>query len=198
MQITTLIIAPVFVTGALYVLLGMFIVLVGQRSSLLSPRMYAIVFLTCDLVSLVIQAVGGAMASIASSNLEDPWPGTKIMIGGVAFQLIAMTAFAILAIDFVRRTVALGHKLARPHRFVLIAMFVSLIAVYVRNIFRTVELSEGWKGHLMMHEKYFIALDGFLMVLAVGVFIVFDPSRAFTGPQQQNPLAKRSSAEYQL
>ncbi|PVI05777.1 RTA1-domain-containing protein [Periconia macrospinosa] len=197
MQITTLIIAPVFVTGALYILLGMFITLLGREFSIISPRMYAIVFLVCDVISLVIQAVGGAMASMASSNLEDPWPGTRIMIGGVVFQLIAMTAFTALAVDFVRRMVALGHRLTGPRRSVLIAMFVSLLAIYARNIFRTVELAEGWAGYLMLHERYFLALDGALMVIAVGIFIAFDPSRAFSGTQQRSP-AKRSSDEYQL
>lgn len=197
MQITTLIIAPVFVTGALYVLLGMFIVLVGPKSSTLSPRMYAIVFLTCDVVSLIVQAVGGAMASMASSNREDPWPGTRIMIGGVAFQLVAMTVFAALAIDFVRRTFQLGYTLAGPHRSALIAMFVSLIAICTRNIFRTIELSEGWTGHLMLREGYFIGLDGALMVLAVGILIVFDPALAFV-PHRQLPLSKRSSEEHEL
>ncbi|KAK7911866.1 RTA1-domain-containing protein [Apiospora marii] len=199
MQIVTLIIAPVFVTGALYVLLGMFIELVGRGSSLLSPRMYAIVFLTCDVVSLVIQAVGGAMASSASSNLEDAWPGTKIMIGGVAFQLIAMTVFALLAVDFVRRYSGMDARLSRAQSPVLVAMFVSLVAVYTRSIFRTIELAEGWSGYLMLHERYFLALDGALMVLAVGVFILFDPTRAFSGVQKQQQIpARKTSNEYSL
>lgn len=201
MQIVTLIIAPVFVTGALYVLLGMFIELVGRGSSLLSPRMYAIVFLTCDVISLVIQAVGGAMASSASSNLEDAWPGTKIMIGGVAFQLIAMTVFALLAVDFVRRCARMGEtaRLSRAQSPVLVAMFVSLVAVYARSIFRTIELAEGWSGYLMLHERYFLALDGALMVLAVGIFVLFDPSRAFSGVQQHLPAARKTSSnEYSL
>ncbi|KAK8121819.1 RTA1 like protein-domain-containing protein [Apiospora sp. TS-2023a] len=201
MQIVTLIIAPVFVTGALYVLLGMFIELAGRGSSVLSPRMYAVVFLTCDVVSLVIQAVGGAMASSASSNLEDAWPGTRIMIGGVVFQMVAMTAFALLAVDFVRRCSGMGEmaRLSRAQRPVLVAMFVSLVAVYARSIFRTVELAEGWSGYLMLHERYFLALDGALMVLAVGIFVLFDPTRAFAGVQQQRlTVRKTSSNEYSL
>jgi hypothetical protein len=55
MQITTLIIAPVFFTAALYVLLGVLILLMGRQSSLLSARMYTIIFLTCDVISLVVQ-----------------------------------------------------------------------------------------------------------------------------------------------
>lgn len=54
-QICTLIIAPVFYTAALYVLLGMFIKALGRHSSLISARMYSIVFCTCDFVSLLAQ-----------------------------------------------------------------------------------------------------------------------------------------------
>lgn len=64
MQITTLIIAPVFFTAALYILLGNFINLLGRQSSLLSARMYTIVFLTCDVVSLVIQVRSRALSSL--------------------------------------------------------------------------------------------------------------------------------------
>lgn len=55
MQITTLIIGPVFFTAALYVLLGTFIAILGRGYSLISARMYTIVFLSCDLISLVLQ-----------------------------------------------------------------------------------------------------------------------------------------------
>lgn len=55
MQITTLIIGPTFFAAALYMLLGAFIVNMGRQSSLISARMYAIVFCTCDVISLVVQ-----------------------------------------------------------------------------------------------------------------------------------------------
>lgn len=55
MQITTLIIAPVFFTGALYIVLGNLINILGRESSLLSAKMYTIVFLSCDVISLVVQ-----------------------------------------------------------------------------------------------------------------------------------------------
>jgi len=174
MQITTLIIAPVFFTAALYVLLGVLILLMGRQSSLLSARMYTIIFLTCDVISLVVQAVGGALASQASGRQEDPQTGTDIMIAGVIFQLVAMTVFAVLAIDFSRRSV----RFTTPQGFgkVMAAMFISLVAIYARSIFRAIELAEGWQGYLITHEEYFIGLDGALMVLAVGIFLVMDPA----------------------
>ncbi|TVY84947.1 Uncharacterized protein LSUE1_G002740 [Lachnellula suecica] len=195
MQITTLIIAPVFVTAAIYVLLGLLIMLLGREASILSPRMYNIVFVTCDVISLVLQAIGGAMASQASGQRKDPTPGTNVMLGGVVFQLISMTLFAGLAIDFTRRLTRMS--VPSGHFMVIGAMFVSLTAVYIRSIFRTIELAEGWTGYLMTHEKYFVGLDGCLMVLAVGVLLLFDPAwiiprystsfrRSSTGPKSSD------------
>ncbi|KAI1841852.1 hypothetical protein JX265_010838 [Neoarthrinium moseri] len=191
MQITTLIIAPVFVTAALYVLLGIFINNLGRQYSLLSARMYTIVFLTCDIVSLVIQAVGGAMASSASSNKEDPWPGTRIMIAGVVFQLISMTIFAGLTVDFTIRSSRLG----RPAEYtsILVALYISFIAIYIRSIFRTVELCEGWTGYLMLREGYFIGLDGTLMVIAVSIFLVLDPARALSNRTRMSHKESKES-----
>lgn len=84
MQITTLIIAPTFITAGLYVILGALINRLGRESSVLGPRMYAIVFLTCDIIALIIQAVGGAMASTESDKIDgDTKPGTNIMVSSI-------------------------------------------------------------------------------------------------------------------
>ncbi|KAI2622406.1 RTA1-domain-containing protein [Hypoxylon sp. NC1633] len=190
-QITTLIIAPVFFTAALYVLLGTFISILGQEYSLISARTYTIIFMTCDVVSLVVQAAGGAMASSAAGQQKDTKLGTNIMVAGVIFQLVAMTAFALLALDFCRRS----SKLDTPREYnkILVASLISLIAIYARSIFRAIELIEGWTGYLMMYEAYFIALDGALMAIAVGIFLLFDPAR--TIPKVYR-VVKRESEEF--
>ncbi|KAI0881328.1 RTA1-domain-containing protein [Annulohypoxylon maeteangense] len=187
-QITTLIIGPVFYTAALYVLLGMFIKALGREYSILSARMYTIVFMTSDTVSLVVQAVGGAMASTASSKGNDPKLGTNIMVAGVIFQLVAMTIFTIFTLDFLRRSAKFG--MPQEYNKIIVALFISLAAIFARSIFRAIELMEGWNGYLMMHEPYFIALDGALMVLAVVIFLPFDPAR--TIPETYHAAQKDS------
>jgi len=194
MQITTLILAPTFFAAALYVLLGSLINRLGRHTSIISPKAYAIIFVTCDIISLVIQAVGGAMAARAANSIDgDTKTGTNIMVAGIVFQLFTMTVFAALVMDFLRR-VYLGRGLVgkgegsdeeqgrrkgsldRPIKLVLVSLFVSFVMIYVRSIYRTIELAEGWTGYLMKHEGYFIGLDATLMVVAVGVFLVFDPA----------------------
>jgi hypothetical protein len=55
-------------------------------------------------------------------------------------------------------------------------MTLSLLCIYLSSIYRTIELSQGWTGYLITHERYFIALDGAMMVIAVGVFNFIHPA----------------------
>ncbi|KAL4953824.1 RTA1 like protein-domain-containing protein [Aspergillus filifer] len=188
MQITTLIIAPTFYTAGVYVLLGRFIQILGRDSSILSPRVYLFIFVTCDIVSLVVQAVGGAMASIAA-NQEDgnTDPGTNIMVAGIIFQMASITIFVLCAADFVRRTLRrrlLQHLMGSVVPL-LAAMIFSVICIYIRSIYRTIELLEGWDGYLITTERFFIALDGAMMVLAVAIFNFVHPGWFLPGARDK-------------
>ncbi|KAI9044382.1 RTA1 domain-containing protein [Aspergillus affinis] len=178
MQISTLIIAPTFFTAGIYVLLGRFIQILGRESSILSPNLYLWIFCTCDVVSLVIQAIGGGIASSESDKIGgNTAPGTHIMVAGIVFQMFSITVFVVCAADFVRRCIK--YKLLRHTTGTIYplfgAMVFSVICIYIRSIYRTIELSEGWSGYLITTERYFIALDGAMMVLAVTVFNIFHP-----------------------
>ncbi|OJJ61126.1 hypothetical protein ASPSYDRAFT_147004 [Aspergillus sydowii CBS 593.65] len=178
MQITTLIIAPTFYTAGVYVLLGRFIQLLGRDSSVLSPRVYLFVFVTCDVISLVIQAIGGGMASVAAAQENgNTTPGTNIMVAGIIFQMASITVFVLCGADFVRRTIRknLLQSLKGTVVPLLGAMIFSVICIYVRSIYRTIELLQGWSGYLITTERYFIALDGAMMVLAVAIFNFVHP-----------------------
>ncbi|XHF97643.1 hypothetical protein AWENTII_001221 [Aspergillus wentii] len=178
MQISTLIIAPTFFTAGIYVLLGRFIQILGRESSCLSPNLYLWIFCTCDVISLVVQAIGGGIASVAANAVDgDTAPGTHIMVAGIVFQLASITVFVLCAADFVRRTLRrrLLQSLTGTVVPLLGAMVFSVLCIYVRSIYRTIELSEGWSGYLITTERYFIALDGAMMVAAVVVFNVFHP-----------------------
>lgn len=60
-------------------------------------------FVTADLVALSVQGVGGALAATAAGNNKDPEKGGKIMLGGIVFQILAITIYMGLAIEFVYR-----------------------------------------------------------------------------------------------
>jgi len=178
MQISTLIIAPTFFTAGIYILLGRFISLLGRESSLLSPALYLWIFCSCDFLSLVIQAVGGGMASEASNDINgDTKPGTDIMVAGIIIQMSSITVFVFLALDFLRRTIRqyILRSMKRTMVPLLYAMMLSIIFIYVRSIYRTIELLQGWNGYLITTEIFFVMLDGAMMVPAVMVFNIIHP-----------------------
>lgn len=195
----TLIIAPVFLSAALYVLLGKLIVDLGRRSSILTAKWYAIIFCACDVLSLVVQALGGARASAADTT-EAMQTGTHIMVAGIAFQLFTMTLFGALGADFLWRVLAspsrageFRGRVTRGARLVFGALFVSFLMVYIRSVYRTIELVQGWHGYLITHEGYFIGLDAVIMVVAVAVFMVVDPAVVFRRESRPG-FAKRGAA----
>ena len=59
----TLTIGPVFFAAAIYLTLGRIVVVHGEACSRLRPATYTTIFLGCDVVSLVVQAVGGGIAA---------------------------------------------------------------------------------------------------------------------------------------
>jgi len=182
MQITTTIIAPTPLVAANFVILGRLISRLGSRYSRLSGKWYLIIFTTADIVALVVQAVGGASASIAVENDKSAVKGGNIMLGGIAFQLGAITIYSLLAAEFVlrylydrpirssRRTAAEAgqvHYFDRRTTLMLTGMAFSSVLIFIRSVYRTIELSDGWSGRIITTQVYFNVLDGGMIVAAM-------------------------------
>ncbi|KAJ4421939.1 Envelope glycoprotein gp160 [Gnomoniopsis sp. IMI 355080] len=197
-QEVTLIIAPVFFSAALYVLLGKLILDLGPRSSIISAKWYAIIFCSCDVGSLIVQAIGGAKASMADTN-SDMELGTHIMVAGIAFQLFTMTLFVGLMVDFLVRVLRTQGEfrgmVTKGMQYVFMALVISTVMIYIRSVYRTIELAQGWHGYLISHEGYFIGLDAAIMVVAVGVFVPVDPAVVFAGEGRPGYARKMRGAK---
>ena len=64
---------------------------------------------------------------------------------------------------------------AKEVKLVAIATSISVLLIFIRSIYPTIELSQGWSGFLITHEGYFIALGGTTMILAIAVFNLLNP-----------------------
>lgn len=177
MQICTLILAPTFFTAGIYIILGRLIQLFGRHTSPISAAAYLWIFCTCDVISLVIQAVGGGMAAtaVAANPPKQSKTGTDIMVSGIIFQMASITVFVLFFVEFLRRVRRDRHSISRKVWALVAASTFSCLMIYIRSIYRTVELLQGWSGYLITHESYFIALDASLMLAAVAVFNVIHP-----------------------
>ena len=63
--------------------------------------------------------------------------------------------------------------------------FVTLM-IFIRCIYRTIELLEGWNGYIITHEVYFACLDGLPMIIALITFNIFHPGRYVKNTNQAN------------
>lgn len=181
MQICCLAIAPAFYSAAIYFTIGDIVKQFGVDASRLKPNAYAYIFIPCDIISLVLQATGGGMASVAAQTGKNADPGTNIMVAGLAFQVFSLSMFITLTLEFSWRARrwrgektesnggsyddrgggALAPTISKK-RLILFASFFSLgiIGIFTRCVFRVAELSEGWTGPLIKDEVTFIVLEG--------------------------------------
>ena len=61
----------------------------------------------------------------------------------------------------------------------LLALSISTLAIFIRSVYRVIELSQGWQGALMKNERLFIVLEGVMVLLAVLVLNVGHPGWCF-------------------
>jgi hypothetical protein len=92
--------APALLTAGIYLCLGRVITAVGAEHSRLKPKLYTIIFIGCDLLSLILQAIGGYLASTADTKADSD-TGVKVMIAGLVSQVVSMILFLGIWGDFI-------------------------------------------------------------------------------------------------
>ncbi|KAI5120896.1 hypothetical protein M0805_002996 [Coniferiporia weirii] len=179
-QIVATVIAPTPLLASNFMILGMLIRHLGEQYSRLSPKLYSIIFTSSDIVALLIQAFGGAKASHAVANGGDPEPGGHIMLIGIVIQMIAITFYILLAAEFFTRlylqrpvrlrsylTVDPSKKiLHRKMKLMIFGLGFSTVCIFIRTVYRTIELVNGFTGRIIRTQIYFNVLDGAMIVLA--------------------------------
>ncbi|KAJ8099420.1 RTA-like protein [Lipomyces tetrasporus] len=86
---------------------------------------------------------------------------------------------------------------AKKTKVFLFAVAVAVILVFVRSVYRVVEMAYGWDGYLMIEEGYFLVLDALMVALASWITFIFHP-RIFLGKinisaEQKEALGTRES-----
>jgi hypothetical protein len=206
MQITSTIISPSFMSAANFTILGAIIRRVGQRYSWLTPRWYLIIFISLDLISLIIQSIGGASASQAAEQNKDAGPGGRIMLYGIVLQMIALTIYVLLGTDFVVRaylnkpsrkvtsesaSALADEKEQRPTidrrtQIMLAGLVLNSVLLFIRAVYRTIELNNGWDGPIITNQALFNWLDGAPITLATFTFNILHPGYLLLATRQDN------------
>ncbi|RXW14805.1 hypothetical protein EST38_g11049 [Candolleomyces aberdarensis] len=181
-----------FSTTANFIIFGKIIEGLGTCYSRLTPKYYTIIFCSSDVISLFVQGAGGGMAAVASKNGKNIETGSHVMLVGIVFQLVVIVIFAALAAEYLirqaknlplrPRVVQIEKqdegraKMTPELKIMLGGLAFNTLCLFIRAVYRVVELSEGWGGPIMKVELYFNVLEGMMIVLAIYIINFIHPA----------------------
>lgn len=152
--------------------------LIGGHVSPVPPTIYLWTTACLDTICFALQATGGGLAGAAFDSGDSTQPGTTTMVAGIIAQLVSICIFAVFFAVVIKRGLA-SIVNVRSMQLLCIATCVSVTFMIIRGMYRSIELLQGWRGYLITTERYFIALDGVMMLLALAVFNVWNPGKLF-------------------
>ncbi|KAJ6579164.1 RTA1 domain-containing protein [Mycena vulgaris] len=188
--------APLWVNAFDYMVLGRMIhFFLPSRSILgISGALLGVAFVTLDVVSFVVQLIGGSLAGPTAPESE-VFKGIHLYMGGVGIQQFFIFIFLGLAVHLHRQLRALersgtGKTNWKP---LLITLYASLGLISIRIFFRLIEFSAGQKeseNSIPFHEVYFYVFEAVPMLLALAAMNVVHPGAVLVGPDAEMPSLK--------
>ncbi|KAJ4986602.1 rta1 domain-containing protein [Stagonosporopsis vannaccii] len=187
-QIVLLVFAPALLAAGIYLSLKHTVIQFGAEWSRFRPGWYTYIFVACDIVSLTLQTVGGALAAGADPGSSILNVGTDIMLAGIIWQVVVLIAFGYLVAEYCMRTYRRRDQLSMDAlllwnngRFKLFcgSTVVAYVAILIRCIYRIPELNDGWGGKVMRDETDFIVLESVMITIAVAAQTLFHPGFCF-------------------
>jgi hypothetical protein len=186
-QISTTIMAPTFILATNFITFARItgINILGNAYSRLPPRLSLLIFLSCDIISLAVQGAGCGMVSSAST-LKRANVGENLMHGGIAFQLFLITVYMALAGEFLtryywdkpfpkRENATERGQLSTRSLTMILGLAFNVTFLFIRAVYRTIELANGRNGRIIETQFYFNILDGGMVVLAIYTFNFIHP-----------------------
>ncbi|KAM7196697.1 RTA1 like domain containing protein [Rhypophila sp. PSN 637] len=174
-----------------------------EQKVFLKAKTIGMWFVLADIVSFIIQAAGGVMAS-PGNDPEYIKRGLDIYTGGTALQQFFIFIFIGLMIVFQRRVSQVGNVgytyanetggvPKKSYRPLLFALYGTLLFITIRIMFRIVEFAKGFgpENPIPFNEVYIYALDVLPMMVALLILAVFHPGRFLIGPDSEFPKISR-------
>lgn len=213
--------SPAFIMAGIYFLFAQCVIVHGKQYSVLKPMWYSYFFIGCDIVSLLVQGAGGALAQSATDTGKSASLAMWVMFAGIMIQTLAMTIFLYFWFEFNHRLyfkdrdsvpgyseykqctfktymkALFAAPSARYYKKTQLEPFynpryshlrlgsllehfkwavsIAVILIYIRCVFRTVELKQGFEGYLATHEIYLLVLDSLMIAAAGFLLLPFHP-----------------------
>ncbi|KAE9396597.1 RTA1-domain-containing protein [Gymnopus androsaceus JB14] len=198
-QIVCTIVAPTPLLAANFIILARIIRKLGDSYSRLRPRRYSRIFVTCDIIALFVQAGGGSVASGTNISQSQVNTGSNIMLGGIGFQVGVMLCYMALATEYFWRfsrqrpvrcstegenkTGVIDHRL----QLLIYALMFNTACLFIRAIYRTIELSYGFNGKVIRTQWLFCFFDATMVAFAMYTLNIAHPGRLLDENDKNSP-----------
>lgn len=141
------------------------------------------IFVTADVVTIVIQVVGAAMIGVSQSRLADgkkppitAEQANDILRAGLAVQVFSITIFlTLLAILIFKLRRASAGQAATTRKLPLLlgVLVLSSVMIYLRTVFRLAEAAMGVESSATLNQGLFTALETVPVYIAVFLWTIF-------------------------
>ncbi|KAI9773238.1 MAG: hypothetical protein M1839_002200 [Geoglossum umbratile] len=205
-----LLLAPLWVNAFAYMLMGRMIHFYLPEKKLCGFKAPSLAkyFVCFDILSFIVQGIGGSMISPGASS-QTIMNGIHVYMGGIGLQELFILAFLSLVAVFHRRMRALAREgevvIKEGWKRLTWTLYVVLGLITVRIVYRLTEYASGIKpsNPIPYHEAYTYGLDALPMFLAIIALCVMHPGRFLRGPdsvfpkktKEEKKAAKREKKE---
>lgn len=179
---------PVFFSAAQFAILGKVLQKIEKPLNPFSSKKVMVGFIIFDVIALLVQAAGSAIAAIAETNEDETRTGSNIVVAGLGVQLFAYLCFDAIIIYMIIRMskylkyqhpkeVILGYSVEHIEllRNGLLTTFISALLILLRSSYRLAEMIEGWIGPIATKEWLYYAWDAAPVSLAVALLYIWHP-----------------------
>ncbi|KAL2819041.1 RTA1 like protein-domain-containing protein [Aspergillus cavernicola] len=219
-QYLIIFLGPLWLNGFVYMVMGRMVHMLLKRDRLyhISARRLTLIFVILDIISFLVQAASSGPMN--SDDLDSVQIGIYIMMAGVGLQQACILFFVGLAVRFHYKLIlatrnAQGHRMEDDHlcrnldsdsddnatvksviytvpwRRLLYALYLTLVLISIRNIFRLFEFYDGADGYISVHEAFFYSLDALPIFAGLIVLAVVHPSCVLHGPGSEFPAKEK-------
>ncbi|KAH8813021.1 RTA1 like protein-domain-containing protein [Xylogone sp. PMI_703] len=183
-------VAPLWTNGFVYMIMGRLVWNFSERPRVMGVNAwrFGLYFVAADIITFLIQVIGAANAAKNNEPADQILHAIHVYMVGVGIQECFILVFAAFAIRF-HYTLVRARNIERKGDAIqlLYAMYIVLILITIRIIFRLIEYSSGIHSSIPNHEVFQDCLDSLPMFLALFIFNVVHPGRIMPGKESDLP-----------
>ena len=164
-----LIISPIFLALVDYNATGKLMQRANIKRVCLKPVWIARLFFASDIFCLAVQGGGAGMASSLNTSVQQT--AKTLLLLGLALQLVFFSLFAAITLH-IHRSRKYSLRGDCQYRGAFFCLYSTIALMYIRNIYRLIEFSGGFRGTIASNETYFYIFDFTMIWLCFLLFTI--------------------------